>query len=118
MRSGTSGHGSEVTLLLLQLREGHREAADQLVPLVYDELRKMAGAYMRGERQGHTLQATALVAEAYMRLVGGQAPQWQNRAHFFAIAAHTMRQVLMDYARRRSAEKRGGPNARRVDLDA
>jgi RNA polymerase sigma factor (TIGR02999 family) len=76
----------------------------------------MAGAYMRGERPGHTLQATALVNEAYMRLVGGQATQWENRAHFFAIAAHTMREVLVDHARRHGAGKRGG-DARRVEMD-
>jgi RNA polymerase sigma factor (TIGR02999 family) len=101
--------------LLAQLREGHQEASDRLVPLVYDELRRMAGAYMRRERPGHTLQATALVHEAYMRLVDQEAPQ--NRAHFFAIAAHTMRQVLLDSARRRDAGKRGGPGARKVDLE-
>jgi RNA polymerase sigma factor (TIGR02999 family) len=106
----------DVTRLLAQLRGGNQEAADQLVPLVYNELRRMAGAYMQRERPGHTLQATALVHEAYMRLVGQEKAQ--NRAHFFAIAAHTMRQVLLDYARRRHADKRGGAGARKVDLDA
>lgn len=110
-----TGSGGDVTRLLAQLREGNQEAADRLVPLVYDELRRMAGAYMRRERPGHTLQATALVHEAYLRLVV-QEPA-QNRAHFFAIAAHTMRQVLVDYARQRGAGKRGGPGARRVDID-
>jgi RNA polymerase sigma-70 factor (ECF subfamily) len=110
-----TGAGGDVTRLLAQLREGNQEAADRLVPLVYEELRRMAGAYMQRERPGHVLQATALVHEAYMRLVI-QEPA-QNRAHFFAIAAHTMRQVLLDYARRRDAGKRGGPGARRVDLD-
>ena len=105
----------DVTRLLAQLRGGNQEAADQLVPLVYNELRRMAGAYMQRERPGHTLQATALVHEAYMRLVVREPAQ--NRAHFFAIAAHTMRQVLLDYARRRDAGKRGGAGARRVDLD-
>lgn len=108
----------EVTVLLAQLRDGNREAADRLVPLIYRELRRMAGAYMRRERPGHTLQATGLVHEAYMRLAGGEGAQWQNRAHFFAIAAHTMRQVLLDYARKRGAGKRGGTGARKVDLDA
>jgi RNA polymerase sigma factor (TIGR02999 family) len=112
-----SGSG-DVTRLLAELREGHQEAADQLVPLVYGELRRLAGAYMQRERPGHTLQATALVNEAYMRLVGGEPGQWQNRAHFFAIAAHTMRQVLTDYARRRHSDKRGGSNLRRVDVEA
>jgi RNA polymerase sigma factor (TIGR02999 family) len=109
-----AGSGGDVTRLLAQLREGNREAADRLVPLVYDELRRMAGAYMQRERPGHTLQATALVHEAYMRLVVREPAQ--NRAHFFAIAAHTMRQVLLDYARRRGADKRGA-GARKVDLD-
>jgi RNA polymerase sigma factor (TIGR02999 family) len=106
-----------VTLLLTQVRDGNQEAANQLIPLIYKELRQMAGACMRGERPGHTLQATALVNEAYMRMVGGQPVEWQNRAHFFAIAAHTMREVLLDYARRSRAAKRGGADARRVELD-
>ena len=110
--------GGEVTLLLGQLREGKQEAANQLIPLIYGELRRMAGAYMKQERAGHTLQATALVHEAYMRLVGEQQGPWQNRAHFFAIAAHTMRQVLLDHARRRRADKRGGTRARKVEFDA
>ena len=112
------GSGGDVTLLLAQLREGNQEAANQLVPLVYDELRRIAGSYMQRERVGHTLQATALVHEAYVRLAGGQPVEWQNRAHFYAIAAHTMRQVLLDYARRRHADKRGGSEARKVDVDA
>ena len=106
-----------VTLLLTQVRDGNQEAANQLIPLIYKELRQMAGAFMRGERPGHTLQATALVNEAYMRMVGGHPVEWQNRAHFFAIAAHTMREVLLDYARRSRAAKRGGGNARKVELD-
>jgi RNA polymerase sigma factor (TIGR02999 family) len=77
----------------------------------------MAGAYMRGERPGHTLQATALVNEAYMRLIGRQEVQWENRAHFLAISAHTMRQVLLDHARRHHADKRGGIDARKVEID-
>jgi len=110
--------GDDVTVLLAQLREGKRDAADQLIPLIYNELRKMAGACMQRERAGHTLQATALVHEAYMRLAGGQQGPWQNRAHFFALAAHSMRQVLMDHARRRHADKRGGAEARKVEIDA
>lgn len=113
-----AGSGGAVTRLLCELREGNQEAANQLVPLVYDELRRMAGAYLQRERPGHTLQATALVNEVYIRLVGGEHQQWQNRAHFFAIAAHTMRQVLVEYARRRHAGKRGGLDARKVDIDA
>ncbi len=108
----------EVTLLLAQLREGNQEAVNQLVPLVYGELRKMAAAYMRREKVGHSLQATELVNEAYMRLAGGEAGQWQNRAHFFAIAANSMRQVLLDHARKRHAGKRGGTHAQKVDMDA
>jgi RNA polymerase sigma factor (TIGR02999 family) len=106
-----------VTLLLTQVRDGNQEAANQLIPMIYRELRQMAGAVMRGERPGHTLQATALVNEAYMRMVGGRPVEWQNRAHFFAIAAHTMREVLLDYARRVRAGKRGGSDAQRVELD-
>jgi RNA polymerase sigma factor (TIGR02999 family) len=109
--------GDNVTLLLARLRDGNRDAGDQLIPLIYAELRRMAGAYMRRERPGQTLQATALVHEAYMRLVDGQQEPWQNRAHFFAIAAHSMRQVLVDHARRRHADKRGGASARKVAFD-
>jgi RNA polymerase sigma factor (TIGR02999 family) len=108
----------EVTLLLAQLREGNKDAVNQLVPLVYDELRKMAAAYMRREQAGHTVQATELVNEVYMRLAGGEGGQWQNRAHFFGIAANSMRQVLLDHARRRHAGKRGGAHAKKVELDA
>ena len=113
-----AGSRGDVTLLLAQLREGNQEAANQLFPLLYDELHRMAGGYMQHERPGHTLQATALVNEAYMRLVGTDHAQWENRAHFFAIAAHTMRQVLVAYAVRRHAGKRGGADAREVDIDA
>jgi RNA polymerase sigma factor (TIGR02999 family) len=109
--------GDNVTLLLARLRDGNQDAANQLIPLVYAELRRMAGAYMQRERPGQTLQATALVHEAYMRLVDGQPGPWQNRAHFFAIAAHAMRQVLVDHARRRHAGKRGGASAREVAID-
>jgi RNA polymerase sigma factor (TIGR02999 family) len=110
--------GGSVTALLGRLRDGRTDVADQLVPLIYDELRRIAGAQMRRERVGHTLQATAVVHEAYMRLAGEQEIQWQNRAHFFAIAARVMRQVLLDYARQRRAEKRGGEAAQKVEIDA
>src|SRR5947209_19331188 len=109
--------GGDVTRLLAQVREGDQHAAEELIPLIYNDLRRMAGACMRRERPDHTLQTTALVNEAYIRLSGGDAAQWQNRPHFFAIAAHTMRQVLLDYARRRHANKRGGSSARKVDID-
>ena len=110
--------GGEVTRLLGQLRAGNQEVAGQIVPLIYDELRRIAGGQMRRERPGHTLQATAVVNEAYMRMVGEQEMPWQNRAHFFAIAAITMRRVLLDYARQHHAGKRGGEGARKVDIDA
>jgi RNA polymerase sigma factor (TIGR02999 family) len=101
------GKPGEVTQLLNQLSGGRQEAAEQLAPLIYDQLRRLAGACMRGERPGHTLQATALVHEAYVRLVGQEHVEWQNRAHFFAVAATLMRRVLLDHARRRHAFKRG-----------
>jgi RNA polymerase sigma-70 factor (ECF subfamily) len=107
----------DVTLLLTELREGNQEAANRLMPLIYRELRRMAGAYMQRERPGHTLQATALVNEVYMRLTGGESAPWQNRAHFFGVAAHAMREVLLDYARRHIAGKRGGKDAHKVEID-
>jgi RNA polymerase sigma factor (TIGR02999 family) len=111
-----AGPRGEVTVLLDRLRAGDHEAGNQLIPLIYSELRRMAGAYLQRERPGNTLQPTALVNEAYLRLLGGQPAEWQNRAHFFAVAAHTMRQVLVDCARRRHAEKRGGADARKIEL--
>jgi RNA polymerase sigma factor (TIGR02999 family) len=98
-----------VTLLLEELAHGKQEAADQLMPLVYDELRRLAGRYMRREREDHTLQTTALVHEAYMKLVEQRSVNWQSRAHFFGIAAHLMRRVLLDHARGHLREKRGAP---------
>ena len=96
-----------VTQLLTQWRSGDRAALDRLMPLVYDELRLIAARYLRKERAGHTLQSTALVNEAYMRLVDTQS-DWQNRAHFFAVAARIIRGLLVDHARARLASKRGG----------
>ena len=96
-----------MTELLIRWRGGDREALDALMPLVYKELRRVAHFYLRGERPEHTLQSTALVHEAYVRLVGQALPQWQNRAHFFAVAAQIMRQILVDYARSHRAAKRG-----------
>ena len=107
----------QVTLLLAEIREGNQESANRLMPLIYSELRRMAGAHMQRERAAHTLQATALVNEAYMRLAGGEPVSWQNRAHFLGVAAHAMREVLLDYARRHAAGKRGGKDARKVDID-
>lgn len=105
-----------VTTLLVRWREGDREALEELMPLVYDELRRLARHYLRQERSDHTLQSTALVHEAYLRLAGGNAPNWQNRAHFFGVAAHIMRQILVEHARGRGAVKRGG-NALRLEID-
>jgi RNA polymerase sigma factor (TIGR02999 family) len=99
---------SPVTELLVRWRGGDRDALEELMPLVYNELRRLAHHYLRQERTGHTLQSTALVHEAYLRLAGQDSPQWQNRAHFFGIAAHVMRQILVEYARGRGAAKRGG----------
>ncbi len=97
-----------VTELLVRWREGDQQALDALMPLVYNELRRLAQHYLRQERADHTLQSTALVHEAYVRLTGQNAPQWQNRAHFFGIAARVMRQILVEYARSHNATKRGG----------
>jgi len=106
----------EVTNLLIELKNGNREAESRLMPLVYGELRRLAGLYMRGERPGHTLQATALVHEAYLRLVGYEDVDWQNRAHFFGVAANLMRRILVDHARAKQAKKRGGGD-QKVSLD-
>ena len=106
----------EITRLLLDWSSGDRDSFDRLAPLVYDELRQLARRYMRRERPGHTLQTTALVNEAYLRLVDQKAVRWQNRAHFFAIAAQMMRRILVDYARARRYDKRGG-GARQVSFD-
>jgi RNA polymerase sigma factor (TIGR02999 family) len=100
----------EVTLLLAKWAKGNREALDELTPLVYKELRQLAASYLRKERQGHTLQPTALVHEAYLRLVDQSSPNWQNRSHFYGVAARLMRQILVDHARRKRAGKRAGQN--------
>jgi RNA polymerase sigma factor (TIGR02999 family) len=105
-----------VTQLLVRWRGGDREAFDALIPLVYDELRRIAQRYLNAERPEHTLQSTALVNEAYMRMVAQDLPQWQNRAHFFSVAAQIMRQILVDHARNRRASKRGG-NVCKLALD-
>ena len=98
----------EVTRLLVDWGNGNQAALDDLIPLVYDELRRLAGRYMRRESPGHTLQTSAVVNEAYLRLVNQKSVQWQNRAHFFGIAAQLMRRILVDHARSRSRAKRGG----------
>lgn len=99
---------SEVTQLLARWSVGDRAALDRLVPAVYGELRRMAARYLRKERPQHTLQPTALVHEAFVKLVDQRDVRWQNRAHFFGVAAQLMRRILVDHARERDAEKRGG----------
>jgi RNA polymerase sigma-70 factor, ECF subfamily len=105
-----------VTQLLLEWKGGKQEALDLLVPLVYQELRRLADHYLRDERNAATLQPTALVHEAYLRLVGRNLPDWESRAHFFGVAAHLMRQVLVDQARRRRASKRGS-GAEKISIE-
>ena len=106
----------EITELLEQWSGGNQAALDQLYPLVYAELRQLARSYMRREPKGHTLQTTALINEAYVRLVDQQSVRWQNRSHFFAISAQIMRRILVDHARRHLQAKRGG-GAKRISLD-
>ncbi|MEM1269286.1 MAG: sigma-70 family RNA polymerase sigma factor [Bacteroidota bacterium] len=98
----------EVTVLLKELENGKTQGLDQLLPVVYEELRKLASSYMRRERANHTLNTTALVHEAYLNLVDQRQAKWQNRAHFFGIAAQAMRRILLMHARSRNAAKRGG----------
>jgi RNA polymerase sigma factor (TIGR02999 family) len=106
----------EITQLLLAWRNGDNEALNRLIPMVYDELRRFAHRYMNKRFAGQTLQTTALVNEAYIRLVGQDQVDWQNRTHFFAVCARVMRNLLVDRARSRQADKHGG-GARRVSLD-
>ena len=96
-----------ITQLLIELSKGNHSTLDDLLPLVYDELKKMAAGYLRRERVDHTLQPTALVHEAYLKLIDQTRVSWQNRAHFFGVAANIMRRILVDYARLHNAEKRG-----------
>jgi RNA polymerase sigma factor (TIGR02999 family) len=109
-----------LTQLLIAWSKGDAAALEQLAPLVYAELRKLAHRYMKRERAGHTLQTTAVVHEAFLRLIGNPQEKWQNRAHFYAIAAKMMRRILVDYARANSRAKRGGETARVSieDIDA
>ena len=106
----------EVTRLLLDWSNGDKTALDKLMPLIYEELRRLAHRYMSRERSGHTMQTTALVNEAYVRLVHRKNVHWQDRAHFFAIAAELMRTILVDHARSHASTKRGG-GARKLSLD-
>jgi RNA polymerase sigma factor (TIGR02999 family) len=97
-----------VTELIHELSNGRREAVDQLLPLIYDELKRLAANYLRRERQDHTLQPTALVNEAYMKMIDITRVSWQNKAHFIGVAANQMRRILVDHARNHNAQKRGG----------
>lgn len=108
---------SPITVLLRQSAEGRKDALDRLVPLLYPELQRLARNYLRNERTGHTLQATALVHEAYARLIKQDQPSYNSRAHFLGVAAQVMRQILIDHARTRNAGKRGG-GAVKVPIDA
>ena len=108
----------DVTLVLEQMRKGDKGAADKLLPLVYDEFRALARHYLAQERCNHTLQPTALVHEAYMKLVDQTRVDWQGRSHFFAVAAQAMRRILVDHARSRQRDKRGGGRARVVLYEA
>ncbi len=99
---------SGVTDLLIKFSNGKREAVDELLPLIYDELKRIAANYLRRERSGHTLQPTALVNEAYMKMIDITQVSWQNKAHFIGVAANQMRRILVDHARQHNAQKRGG----------
>ena len=98
----------QITQLLKEWSDGNQAVLDELMPLVYDELRRQASRFLSKERKNHTLQTTALIQEAYLKLLGHNQIEWQNRAHFFAIASTAMRRILVDYARERHREKRGG----------
>src|SRR5437667_1252266 len=110
------GPTHEVTQLLIEWSNGDKAALDKLMPLIYDELRRLAHHYMSREHPGHTLQTTAVVNEAYLRLINRKRVHWQNRAHFFAIAAPVMRHILVDHARSHAYAKRGG-GTRTISLD-
>ena len=103
---------TNITEMLVAYGRGDKESLDQLMPIVYDELRRQAARYLRREQVGHTLQTTALIHEAYLRLVDQRSVQWQNRAHFFGIAAQLMRRILVDHARTKKRAKRGGSGVR------
>jgi RNA polymerase sigma-70 factor (ECF subfamily) len=107
-----------VTQLLIAWNGGNKDALDELLPIVYDELRRQAARYLRRERPGHTLQTTALIHEAYLRLIDQKSVQWQNRAQFFGIAARMMRRILVDHARTKHRAKRGGADLRVSLTDA
>lgn len=106
--SEVAENAPNLTQMLHEWSDGNQNALDALMPFVYEELRRQASRYLRKERAGHTLQTTALIHEAYLKLIDQKNVQWQNRSHFFAIAAQAMRRILVDYARERHREKRGG----------
>ena len=112
----SAGDGS-ITRFLSELKRDGHDSYNELLPLVYDELRRLANSYLSGERANHTLQPTALVHEAYMRLMGQKQIDWQNRAHFFGVSARLMREILIDYARARNRQKRGGGFNTQIALD-
>lgn len=116
MEHPSTSETTEVTELLLAWRAGDAGALNRLIPLIHAELHRIAGGFMRRERVAHTLQTSALVNEAYLRLIDAQQVEWQNRAHFFALSASLMRRVLVDFARERQARKRGG-SLEQVSLD-
>ncbi len=116
MAKRVSSSSAQVSKLLLNWGHGDQDAREALIPLVYDELRRLARHHLRRERPNHTLQSAALVNEAYLRLIRQDQPQWQNRAHFFGVAAQLMRHILVDHARNRAAAKRGA-GAPRLTLD-
>jgi RNA polymerase sigma factor (TIGR02999 family) len=113
-----SSDDKNITELLVGYGQGDKEALDQLMPIVYEELRRQAARYLRKERPGHTLETTALIHEAYVRLVDQRHVQWQNRAHFFGIAAQLMRRILVDHARTKKRVKRGGSDIKVSLADA
>ena len=112
-----SESGKPITQMLLEIKQGNSEALNPLLPLVYDELRRLAKSYLNHERVNHTLQPTALVHETFLRLVDQRKVDWQDRAHFFGIAARLMREILIDYARARKSQKRGGEFLTMIALD-
>src|SRR6476620_7129506 len=116
--SGSEPPASEITQMLREWNSGNPQALDDLLPLVYDELHRQARSYLRKERPGHTLQTTALINEVYLKLVDRRDVNWQDRSHFFAVAAIAMRRILVDYARAKHSEKRGGDNIRLSLADA
>ena len=116
MPTAAKVHSDEITRLLLEMREGNPEAAPNLIPLVYDQLRRTARSLLRNERGDHTLQPTALVNDALMRLIGKECLEWQSRAQFFAVSSKIMRHILIDHARAHGADKRGG-ELQKISLD-